>query len=132
MTTTVGMSAVAHYLSKQNGLTVTTENNNTIVVSVERREELPIIMTLMDDTILCLVNICHVDDIKNDLADDLNKLLLMFNVQIPLSSYGILNNNYVVFGSLSSHSELDVILQEVITLSNNSINTLLAFENYLK
>ncbi len=102
-----------------------------IQVVIGGREELPIFITASDDQILCICYLWTDDEISPAKRLELLELLLDLNPSIPLSSFGRVDDRYVLFGALSSDSRVDDIACDVANLSDNAIDALDALSGYL-
>ncbi|MCO7226897.1 DUF2170 family protein [Pleionea sp. CnH1-48] len=112
------------------------ENGNgeisVLQVTVEGFDELPIFITATDEQILCVTNLFHKDEVKDELIDDLNNTMLRLTVNVPLSSLGIIDETYVLFGAMSVKTLLENVAHELVTQSENALETLEALEDFLK
>jgi len=104
----------------------------TFSVSVDGREELPIYISATDEEVLCICHLFHVDEVKSETEAEMNKVMLSMNIPMPLSSFGINGNHYVVFGAMSAKSDIHELAHELVTLSNNSLDAIEALSDYLK
>lgn len=101
-------------------------------IEVEDREELPIFLSVSDDQILCLVYLFKEDEIRAGQLPELNNALLQANITMPLSAFGKIDGQYVIYGALSVHSSLHDLVHEIETLSSNSIASITAVREHLK
>ena len=51
---------------------------------------------------------------------------------MPLSAFGKVDGQYVIYGALSVHSSLHDLVHEIETLSSNSIASIAAVRDHLK
>lgn len=102
-----------------------------IQVTVEGREELPIFVTCAEPQLLCIVYLWGEDEVKSDQRDALLGTLLDLNVAIPLSSFGRIGGRYVLFGALARNASVQDIAEDVAVLSDNSLDALSAFSEFL-
>ena len=61
----------------------------------------------------------------------MQNIMLSMNVPMPLSSFAKVDQQYVIFGALSTNSNIAEIAHEVETLSENSVEALDALQEYL-
>ena len=112
------------------------ENGNgditVLQVTVESFDELPIFITATDEQILCVTNLFKKDEVKDELFHDLNHTLLQLSINIPLSSLGLIDDQYVLFGAMSINTLLENIAHELVTQSENALESLEALEDFLK
>jgi uncharacterized protein YjfI (DUF2170 family) len=102
-----------------------------VQVTVEGREELPVYVTCAEPQILCIVYLWGEDEVKPEQRAALPGMLLDLNVAIPLSSFGRIGGRYVLFGSLARNASVQDIAEDVAVLSDNSLDALSAFGEYL-
>ena len=105
---------------------------DVLQIIVETRDEFPIYLSKNDEQILCLSYLFQQSEVKKDKITELNTLMLDTNINIPLSSFSRLGDNYLIFGSLHAHSNFDDILHELVTLSDNTIDAIEALSDYLQ
>lgn len=102
-----------------------------IQVTVEGREELPVFVTCAEPQILCIVYLWGEDEVKPGQRDALLGTMLDLNVAIPLSSFGRIGGRYVLFGALARNASVQDIAEDVAVLSDNSLDALSAFSEFL-
>ena len=100
-------------------------------VIVEGFDELPIFVTATDEQILCVTNLFTQDEVKTELVDELHQTMLRLSINIPLSSLGLIEDQYVLFGAMSINTLLDNIAHELVTQSENAFESLEALEEFL-
>ncbi|MCK5296439.1 MAG: DUF2170 family protein [Alphaproteobacteria bacterium] len=101
-------------------------------VTVEDREELPVFLSIADTQILCISYLFKKDEIISSETASMNEAMLSMNVQMPLSSFAMIDEQYVVFGALSVNSTIDDIVHEIEMLSDNTLEALEAMKAYFK
>jgi uncharacterized protein len=101
-------------------------------VEVSGLEEMPIFITVTDTQILCISYLFNRQEIRSETEAELNQYMLELNVPMPLSAFALINDYYAIFGALSCGSTLDSICDELVTLANNSIDSLQALEEFIK
>lgn len=101
-------------------------------IIVEDKEELPIFVSTSQEQILCIAYLFKKDEVKADHLDKINSEMLQTNINIPLSAFGLIDDQYVIYGSLSVNSSIDDVVHEIEVLSNNSIDAIEAMSEYLK
>lgn len=106
--------------------------HEVLQVLVSEWEDMPIYMTVTDTQILCITYLCRKEEIREDQVSSLNELLLELNVSVPLSSFSIVDDYYVIFGALATSSSNEDICKELVTLAPNAYDALEAIETYLK
>ena len=100
-------------------------------VIVSELDAMPIFITITDTQILCITYLCKQAEVQPERVADLNKTMLELNVAMPLSSFAIVEEYYVVFGAMATSSGYDEICKELITQAANAYDALEAIEEYL-
>jgi hypothetical protein len=117
------------------GLTIAAEiidaDEQMIKVTVETREEFPLIVDINDDQLLVIANLWDAAEVKEGAEAEMMSTMLSMNIALPLSAFGKTGSQYQLFGALSVDSKLEVIVQEVDVLSSNLEAVLEAFVEYL-
>ena len=106
--------------------------HDVLRVEVSQLEEMPIFITVTDTQILCISYLFRKDEIYSEKENQMNQYLLELNVPMPLSAFAVIEDYYVIFGALSRGSTLDSISDELVTLAQNSIDSLQALEEFIK
>lgn len=101
-------------------------------VEVTGLEEVPIFVTVTETQILCISYLFTKEEIFSQKEVALNQYMLELNVPMPLSSFALVDEYYVIFGSLSCGSKFESVTQELVTLAQNSTDTLQALEEFIK
>ena len=104
---------------------------NVLQVMVSDLDEMPIYMTVTDTQMLCITYLCRRDEIRADKRDELNRSMLEMNVAVPLSSFALIEDYYVIFGALSTTSSINDICRELVTLAANAYDALEAIEEFV-
>lgn len=100
-------------------------------ILIENREELPIFLSFSDEQILCISYLFKKEEVKNNKIDELNHAMLATNISIPLSTFALLDDQYVIYGALSANSSLGDIVYEIDALSSNALEAIEAMSSYL-
>lgn len=103
-----------------------------VQVVIGGREELPIFITVSPDQILCICYLWRDSEIRSEQRLELLELLLDLSPAIPLSSFGRVEGQYVLFGALSINASRDSIADDVVALSDNALDALDALAEYLE
>lgn len=104
---------------------------NVLQVLVSDLDAMPIYMTITDTQMLCITYLCRRDEIRPDRIDELNRSMLEMNVAMPLSSFALVEDYYLIFGALATTSSVDDICRELVTLAANAYDALEAIEDFL-
>ena len=103
-----------------------------VKVEIQDREEFPVFITMDEDQILCITYLWKENEVNTDKRIELLEAMLTMNVPMPLSSFGKVGNQYLTFGAMGINSSIEEILNEVIVLSDNTLNAVEAFQDFLK
>ncbi|MGQ5521935.1 DUF2170 family protein [Chitinimonas sp. PSY-7] len=103
-----------------------------ILASVGGREELPVYVTQSGEQLICISYLWHDDEVNPARRSELLEALLDLDIPMPLSSFARVNGWFVVYGALSCNSRAEELVQELTTLSENAVDALDAFAEYLK
>lgn len=95
-------------------------------------EEMPVYISATDTQILCIVYLWPESEVIPESKADMLETMLEMNIPMPLSSFSRIQDQYVIFGALSSHSSMNDVAHEVITLSENSVEVLSVMTEFLK
>lgn len=102
-----------------------------IQVVIEGRNELPIFITTSDAQILCICYLWTESEVAPAKRTALLEAMLDLNVSIPLSSFGKVDDRYVLFGALAADARMEDIALDVAALSDNALDALEALSDYL-
>nr|VFJ94273.1 MAG: hypothetical protein BECKLFY1418B_GA0070995_105614 [Candidatus Kentron sp. LFY] len=102
-----------------------------VKVAVEDREEFPIYLTVDDDQILCTTYLWKENEIDPARRTDLLEDMLTMNLPMPLSSFGKVGDQYLIFGAMAVGSRIEEIQHEICILSDNTLNAVETMSGYL-
>ncbi len=105
---------------------------NMVQVEVQDREEFPIFITIDDDQILCTTYLWRENEVLPETRTELMEAMLTMNVPMPLSSFGKVGDQFLLFGAMALSSSLQELQQEIAVLSENTLEAIEAVEDYLK
>ncbi len=100
-------------------------------VEVEDREEFPIFISLDDDQLVCMTYLWPESEVKTERRGELLEAMLTMNVPMPLSSFGKVGDQYLIFGAMANNSEMAEIQHELMVLSDNTLSAVELFTDYL-
>ncbi|MBT8420235.1 MAG: YjfI family protein [Gammaproteobacteria bacterium] len=100
-------------------------------VEVEDREEFPIYITVDEDQILCTTYLWKESEVVAQQRTALLEDMLTMNLPMPLSSFGKIGDQYLIFGAMTVGSRIEDVQHEVCVLSDNTLNAVEAMEEYL-
>ncbi len=101
-------------------------------ITVGDYDELPTYVSITDTQILCITYLFTEEEVKADSRTDMLEEMLELNIPIPLSSFSKIGDRYVIFGALSNGSGIEDIGHEIITLTENALESITALEDFLK
>lgn len=99
---------------------------------VQDIDEFPIMLSVGNEQILAIADLWGVDEVQDGKASELNAVLLHANLPVPLSSFSIMGDRYVLFGAMSINSDVNAVVEEVTTLANNVVDALDFCREYLR
>nr|VFK61451.1 MAG: hypothetical protein BECKUNK1418G_GA0071005_101736 [Candidatus Kentron sp. UNK]VFK69112.1 MAG: hypothetical protein BECKUNK1418H_GA0071006_101033 [Candidatus Kentron sp. UNK] len=102
-----------------------------IQVTVEDREEFPIYLTVDDDQILCATYLWKENEIDAAKRAELLEYMLTMNLPMPLSSFGKVGDQYLIFGAMAVDSRMEDIRHEIRVLSDNTLSAVETMGEYL-
>ncbi len=101
-------------------------------VALSDQDEIPLYVTITETQMLCIAYLFKEDEVLDGTLDELNGQCLQLNIPMPLSAFAKIDDQYVLFGALSTTSTFEDIQKELVTLSENAVEALEALEDYLK
>ena len=111
---------------------VISDEQEVLQVILSDSEEIPIYVTITDTQILCIAYLFKKAEVKEGMLDTLNEQCLQLNIPMPLSAFATVDDQYTLFGALSTESIFENIQREIVTLGENAVEALEALEEYLK
>ena len=119
-------------LTSENGFRFgASQSEDNVQVVVEDREEFPILVSFDDEQILCVVYLWDESQVKPAGRTDMLAALLEMNVPLPLSSFGMIGDRFVLFGALAANSSVEDVITELETLSDNTLEAIEAIAQFL-
>ena len=96
----------------EDGIELKTSNADDGMVQVEvtDREEFPIVVTVDDEQIVCMTRLFGDKEVKEESRGEMLATMLELNLPMPLSSFGRINEQYVLFGALEANSDLKSVV----------------------
>ncbi|MDA0789173.1 MAG: DUF2170 family protein [Proteobacteria bacterium] len=101
-------------------------------ITVGDFDELPTYVSVTDTQILCITYLFTDEEVKPESRSEMLEEMLELNIPIPLSSFAKIGDRFVIFGALSNSSSLEEVGHEIITLTENAVESITALEDYLK
>lgn len=102
-----------------------------VQVVIGGREELPIFITASEAQTLCICYLWTEAEVAPATRTELLEALLDLNLSVPLSSFGRVDDRYVLFGALARDARVEDIAHDVAALSDNALDALDALSAYL-
>lgn len=123
-------------ITSDEGLTMSAEvltgEVDMVKVEVEDREEFPIFITVNHDQILCTTYLWRENEVSPDKRTELLEAMLTMNLPMPLSSFGKVGGQYLIFGAMAVNASIQEVHNEVCALSDNTLNAIEAMQDYLQ
>lgn len=104
----------------------------TMEVVCSTNTDASIFVVVSDQQILAVTPLFALEDIKEEQRDELNRTLLALSPVIPLSSIGLQENNYVLFGAMPISTKFENIAHELEVQADNTTDVLVALESYFE
>lgn len=101
-------------------------------VCIEGREEMPVFVTISPSQVLCICYLWTEEEIKPERRADMLEAMIDLNISIPLSDFGRIGRHYVIYGSLAVDARMEDIALDVAMVSDNAVEALEVFADYLK
>ncbi len=108
------------------------ESDNILQVVFSDQEEFPINVTEAEGELICLVRLFSADEVAEGKNADMHEDMLSANLALPLSTFGKIGDDYVLFGALSAQSRMEMLLEELDALASNTLEALELVSGYLK
>jgi len=104
---------------------------HVIKVEIEDREEFPIFISLDADQLLCTSYLWAENEVKAEQRCAMLDAMTTMNLPMPLSSFGKVGDQYLIFGAMSANPSLDDLIHEICVLSDNSLSAIETLQDYL-
>lgn len=105
---------------------------DVLQITVGDFDELPTYVSVTDTQILCITYLFTDEEVKSESRAEMLEEMLELNIPIPLSSFAKIGDRFVIFGALSNSSSLEEVGHEIITLTENAVESITALEDFLK
>lgn len=107
-------------------------SDDVALISYEGMDEFPILVTVNEYQTKVQMHIAQASEVKPDMVEELNSVLLNMNPLLSLSAVGLDQGDYIAYGVLSSDSKFESFTKEVDALVENSVNEIFPlFTDYL-
>ncbi|PCK10053.1 MAG: hypothetical protein COA42_00175 [Alteromonadaceae bacterium] len=108
------------------------DDNSALEVVCSVNPDASIFVVVSDQQILSVTPLFATTDVQAPLRDELNKTLLTLSPVIPLSSIGLQEDNYVLFGAMPVTTVFENIAHELEVQADNTTDVLVALESYFE
>ena len=105
--------------------------DDLIQVVCSSNEEFPINIVKTDMQILTVSHLFSEDEVMDGSLEELNKILLQLNPSIPLSSVGLKDVQYILFGAMAKETLFENLAHELEVQAENVIELLEAISPML-
>ena len=106
-------------------------DTEVLQITLTDYEELPAFVSVTDTQILCITYLFTQDEVRSGSKAEMMEEMLELNIPMPLSSFAKLADRYVIFGALAINSSIEDICHEIITLTENAVESIDALEEFL-
>ena len=102
-----------------------------VEVVCSNNDEFPIHVTRTDTQILAVTPLFTTAEVLPGQLDELNLAFLRLSPAVPLSSIGLQEDTYILFGAMALETRFEVIAHELEVQAENTIDVLEAVEHLL-
>ena len=107
------------------------EQTDTVTVENSDSPDAVVIVVATDTQILTITPLFEEASVREDLRPELNRGLLTISLPMTLSSVGIQDNRYVLFGAMAIETTMHNLLHEIEVQIDNYNDVLEAVEDYI-
>lgn len=108
------------------------EDTGTITVENTETPDAVVIIVATDNQILAITPLFDEESVREDLRPELNRGLLTISLPMALSSVGIQDNRYVLFGAMAIETTMANLLHEIEVQIDNYNDVLEAVADYIQ
>ncbi|HHJ20168.1 MAG TPA: DUF2170 family protein, partial [Gammaproteobacteria bacterium] len=105
--------------------------NGVLEVVCSNNDEFPIHIAMTEAQLLAITPLFSTSEVQADKVDELNKIMLQISPAIPLSSVGLQDDHYILFGAMSINTIFENIVHELEVQAENTLEVLEAVESLL-
>ena len=106
-------------------------DRDILEVVCSNNDEFPIHVTRTGTQILAVTPLFTTSEVLPDKLDELNLAFLRLSPAVPLSSLGLQEDTYILFGAMGLQTRFEVIAHELEVQAENTIDVLEAVEHLL-
>ncbi len=107
------------------------EGGSTVLIENADNPEAIIIIVATDSQILSITPLFSVSSVIPERVAELNKALLTISLPLALSSVGIQDDRYVLFGSMAINTTIENLLHEIEVQASNYDDVMDAVDEYI-
>lgn len=107
-------------------------DNGVIEVTCSNNEEFPIHIAMTETQLLSVTPLFNISEVHAGKIDELNSMLLQLSPAVPLSSIGLQDGNYILFGAMALNTMFENIVHELEVQAENTLDVLEAIEPLLE
>lgn len=108
------------------------ENTDTVTIENSDSPDAVVIVVATDTQILTITPLFEEASVSEELRPELNRGLLTISLPMALSSVGIQDNRYVLFGAMAIETTMTNLLHEIEVQIDNYNDVLEAVADYIK
>ena len=106
-------------------------DDDVMEIICSNNDEFSIHVAMTDTQLLTVTPLFNISEVKEDKIGELNSMLLQLSPAIPLSSLGLQEGNYILFGAMSLNTLFENIVHELEVQAENTLDVLEAIEPLL-
>ena len=110
--------------------TIQEDGDTALIVNAEAPESV-IIIVATDNQLLTITPLIAVSSVDPERVDELNKTLLRLSLPLALSSIGIQEGRYVLFGSMAINTTIENVIHEIEVQTSNYDDVMEAFDEFI-
>ncbi len=111
--------------STPDGVTFFAEmQDDMVTVTCSNNDEFPIKIVETETQLITVSHLFSIDEVADGAMNELNSILLSLNPAIPLSSVGLQNGQYILFGAMALETTFENLMHELAVQADNVINLL--------
>lgn len=107
------------------------EGGSTVLIENADNPEAIIIIVATDSQILSITPLFSISSVIAERVAELNKALLTISLPLALSSVGIQDDRYVLFGSMAINTSIENLLHEIEVQASNYDDVMDAVDEYI-
>ena len=121
----------SHVASEGTTFDAVVTDDGIVEVVCSNNDEFPIHVTRTDTQILAVTPLFTTSEVLPGKAGELNLAFLRLSPAVPLSSLGLQDETYILFGAMGLDTRFEVIAHELEVQAENTVDVLEAVEHLL-